>query len=243
MSSWPAYEFFLALALVLASAIFYLRDRNEETPLAKSAAGYIALLLGAWLSAFWGARVLGEIVDAHSQKRLSWHSFDILILDRASGTFVYYGALLALIYYLFLIARFRKISFEKIFSRAVPALLLGHALGRLGCWFRGCCHGDTCPYPWGVVREVSTLPIHPVQLYESAFLFGFFVWSLRRQKTDSRLSLAGIYLLAYPSFRFLVEFLRGDELRGFWGPLSTSQWVSLALFCGGVFLWKKSRRA
>ena len=49
-------------------------------------------------------------------------------------------------------------------------------------------------------------------------------------KKDDAFSVTSTYLLIYSVVRFLDEFLRGDALRGFWGPLSTSQWISLAIF-------------
>ena len=39
-----------------------------------------------------------------------------------------------------------------------------------------------------------------------------------------------VYMLIYPVVRFILEFLRGDEIRGFLFGLSTSQWISILLF-------------
>ena len=56
--------------------------------------------------------------------------------------------------------------------------------------------------------------------------------------------LLPVYLSLYGAFRFLLEFLRGDGARGFWGPLSTSQWVALATLAAAlpVLLWQQSKR-
>jgi prolipoprotein diacylglyceryltransferase len=49
------------------------------------------------------------------------------------------------------------------------------------------------------------------------------------------------YLLIYPLGRFSLEFLRGDQ-RMRWAGLSVAQWVSMALFAGGLVLWGVLRR-
>ena len=72
------------------------------------------------------------------------------------------------------------------------------------------------------------IPLHPSQLYESALgvvLFGSLLMLERRPRRPGTLiyAFAGLYSVG----RFLLEFLRGDIDRGFWGPFSTSQWLSL----------------
>ena len=75
--------------------------------------------------------------------------------------------------------------------------------------------------------------LHPVPLYESLFALALFLMCLlaMRLKYKTRDGAIGlIVLLLYAFFRFLVEFLRGDEDRGIWlFGFSTSQWVSLII--------------
>ncbi len=78
---------------------------------------------------------------------------------------------------------------------AAPALALGHAIGRLGCFAAGCCYGRPTTMPWGVVfsSRIAALwsgtplhvRLHPTQLYESAvefLLFGLLATMLHRQR-------------------------------------------------------------
>lgn len=70
----------------------------------------------------------------------------------------------------------------------------------------------------------------PVQIYESVGVFLLFLLLARLSRRGwlgDRLLL--LYLALYAPFRFLLEFLRGDAYRGFLGPLSLSQALSLAL--------------
>lgn len=126
----------------------------------------------------------------------------------------------------------------------VTALPLGHALGRVGCFLEGCCHGRPTGRPWGVAftsiassvpEELLGVPLHPTQLYEAAGELGLFVffgyWVLPRIRSGRlRHGTAFLgYTLGYSLMRFLIEFLRGDERGTLFLPgLSPSQWLSLA---------------
>src|SRR5262249_48957522 len=77
------------------------------------------------------------------------------------------------------------------------------------------------------------VPLHPVQLYESAVclaLFCMLVWLGRRRHADGDVILT--YTLLYAAARFLLGFFRGDAARGvlFRGALSTSQFIGIIMF-------------
>jgi len=90
------------------------------------------------------------------------------------------------------------------------------------------------------------VPLHPVQLYESAVclvLFGFLVWFGRRPHRDG--DVIATYTLLYAIARFGLEFFRGDADRGFvfGGLLSTSQFIAIPLAAIAiVILLTRSRR-
>jgi phosphatidylglycerol---prolipoprotein diacylglyceryl transferase len=128
-----------------------------------------------------------------------------------------------------------------------PSLALGVAIVRIGCFAASCDYGKATHVPWAVVftrPEAARLtgvrlgvPLHPSQLYESALgvvLFGCLLILERRPRRQgcSIFAFAALYSVG----RFFLEFLRGDVDRGFWGPFSTSQWLSLlALLVFGAF--------
>jgi phosphatidylglycerol:prolipoprotein diacylglycerol transferase len=112
-----------------------------------------------------------------------------------------------------------------------PGLALGHVTGRLGCWFNGCCYGRE-DHDYGVVFPSLNdgIPHLPTMLYEAAFLlllsaFLFFLW--HKKRFDGQVFWA--YVLLYASWRFCIEYLRGDAERGVLinAALSPSQWISL----------------
>ncbi len=178
------------------------------------------------------------------------------------GGLVYFGGFLGAWLALYLFARSHRIPFFELADLVVTSLPLAHAFGRVGCFMNGCCHGTVTRCPLGVAYPArsgvwrhqlmtgllqpeagQSMPVHPVQLYESAFnllLFGLLllVWRSRR-----RAGLVGVvYLLVYPVGRFSIEFLRGDH-RIRWAGLSVAQWVSIGLFIVGLVLWRVLRRS
>ncbi len=134
------------------------------------------------------------------------------------------------------------------FNLLIPAICLGHFFGRIGCFCGGCCHGGVTDSIFGVVfpegslaattypaADGRSLPVFPTQLFEAVFellLFGammVFYKKLRERFLET-------YCFGYGIFRFLAEFLRGDN-RGATGfALSPSQVMSIVLLLIGVLL-------
>lgn len=167
---------------------------------------------------------------------------------------VFYGGSLAALFFTIWYVRVRRISFWKLTDVLVPAVALGTSVTRLGCFSAGCDYGKPTTVPWGVIftnafaHQSTGVPLgvqlHPAQLYESATtlaIFGVLLWWFPRKKRDGDLFLA--YLGLYAVGRFFLEFLRGDEDRGFvfHHLLSTSQFIALLVLAGiaGVFIWRR----
>jgi phosphatidylglycerol:prolipoprotein diacylglycerol transferase len=122
-----------------------------------------------------------------------------------------------------------------------PGIALGHAIGRFGCLFAGCCYGRETSVPWAITfkdpfaaANVGTplnRPLHPTQLYEAgAELLILSVLLLTERKGRP---FAGrtfwLYMLLYAVSRFIIEFYRGDPRGTVFGVLSTSQFISVVL--------------
>ncbi len=131
-----------------------------------------------------------------------------------------------------------------------PAIALGQGIGRIGCFMAGDDYGRETNVPWAVsftdpeARSIGgaplNTPLHPVQLYESVFcfaLFGFLVWFAKRKKFDGQVILA--YALVYAVGRFVIEYFRGDQDRGFvlGSFFSTSQFIALLIAALAVGLY------
>ena len=196
------------------------------------------------LAAIVGAKVMLFIVEPGDF--FSWATL------QAGG--VFYGGLIAALALAWWYIRKTKLPPLRTADVFAPAIAVGHAIGRLGCFSAGCCWGVECHLPWAVtfhdpvandlVGVPLNTPLHPTQLYESAaefLIFGILYWRFRRQHRDG--AIISLYLMLYSTARFIVEFFRVHEQGNLWGgPLDTSQWLSVALFALGASYFAVKRR-
>ena len=180
------------------------------------------------------------------------------VLRVDQGGLMFYGGfiLAALVFVAWCRAhRERILPLTDLFAVVVP---LGHAFGRIGCFFYGCCYGRLAPasacavaFPRGSpawheqLREglisnsaAHALPVLPTQLFEAAavaLLFAALCALYCRFWKRAPGLLSGAYLVGYACIRFGIEILRGDP-RAAVGPFSISQTISLALFLIGTTL-------
>lgn len=198
------------------------------------------------LSAFAGAKLLFLIVSWNDVvtvfKTLPFLEAFNLVLK--SG-FVFYGGLIGGAVGLFTALKVQKKDFFKTVDIYAVVLPLGHAFGRVGCFFSGCCYGmpydGWLSFTYTEVLDPSTptgVPLLPVQLIEAAALFVLFavllIIYLKLPKHKSLCSL--IYASSYAVLRFVLEFFRYDAERGLFLGLSTSQWISIAIIVA-VIVW------
>lgn len=263
--SIPVYGYGAMLFIGFASATWVAAHRIRRL-------GYDGDI--AWDAAIWlfvagivGARLF-YVIQYREQFFLPGISVPQLLVRLISlpdGGIVFYGGLIGGAVACMLFCYRRRLNGLAMADIVITSLFIGMAFGRVGCLLYGCCYGDYCTLPWAItfppdsvpVRELvtrgflattasSSLPLHPTQIYSAlgAALLALLTYCYYpfRQKDGSVLLLGW---LTYPVHRFIVEFLRGDELGQFGTSLTISQWVSLGLLCaGGLFaLWHARRPA
>lgn len=199
--------------------------------------------LGFWLMAggIVGSR-LAYVVANWSYYRAA--PLEIVRIDQ--GGLIFYGGFLLACAALVLFARHHRVPVWHLADFAIPALAIGHALGRLGCFLNGCCYGrpagdHLCGIAYPPVCEPGKLfpgiPLFPVQLIESAALLAIWtalLYAYPRRKKDG--AVFALYLLLYPPVRFALEYLRGDD-RLSWFALDVAQVTSIALLLIGLALF------
>lgn len=168
------------------------------------------------------------------------------------GGYTFYGAVLASMLVVFLYSNGKKLNFLQFGDLATMSTVLGLFIGRLGCFFAGCCWGRPTDVPWAVsftnpeaFTSLKGVPLHPAQLYESfaaLVLYIYLAWRFRHRRYPGQVFFHG--LIFYAVARFIIEFFRGDDYRGFvfGGNLSYSQLVSLAILpfaAVGMFLYSR----
>ncbi len=166
----------------------------------------------------------------------------IPLMSVIRGGFVFYGGLGGGALGIFIYAKAFKMKVIDFFDMCAIVVPLGHAAGRVGCLFGGCCYGRPYDGPFSVTygSTEGTVPLNtpllPVQLIEAMCLLTLFVviLVLFLRRPGQRGLNTRVYLLGYSIIRFTLEFLRYDAERGGFLGLSTSQWISLVIFLGGI---------
>tara|TARA_R110002072_G_scaffold288917_1_gene455369 strand:- start:41825 stop:42514 length:690 start_codon:yes stop_codon:yes gene_type:complete len=144
------------------------------------------------------------------------------------GGFVFYGGLLFGLVYLFVFCKLLNLFSAKKLYLFIPGLTFGHAIGRVGCFLAGCCYGTICELPWAI--DLHDHLRHPVQLYEALSLgiLGFLILKMIKFKAEASF-IVRFYLISYSIIRFILEYFRGDKIRGVHDYGTTSQYISLII--------------
>ncbi len=232
------YDMLLCAGIVVCFLVFgYLADKHGIKRRIQS----FALICGC------AAVILGYCSAVLFQALYNIKSLGRFEISTDTGA-TFYGGLIGgvatflAIYFGIGVFKFKDMSHARAFfgiaDSASPAIVIAHALGRIGCLMAGCCHGELTDAWYGIEMygNYGFAKYVPTQLFEAIFLlllFGF----LMLKSIDGRGYCLSIYLSVYAVWRFLIEFLRGDY-RGdtVISALSPSQLIACILFIVGVGL-------
>lgn len=176
------------------------------------------------------------------------------------GGIVFQGGFIGALIVAWFFCKKKNFDFLKGLDIIAPAIALGHAMGRIGCFLNGCCFGGICstgpsvrfpkdslPYfhqarhhaqqltQNGMMPEYS-LPVHPTQIY--SFFANLAICAalvVVTKKVKAKGQLFALYLMLYGTWRLMVEFLRDDQTRHF--GLSLAQYIAIGQFAVGAALW------
>ncbi len=265
----------LSALFVLASAGLVIFAVNELAPIYVHSYG-VMLLIGLAAGVWWLTRsgrthgfnledwidfalviLLSGVVGARLLYVLlhlpEYSSAPMTILSVWQGGLAFHGGVAGATVAGYVFARARKISFPLLVDLSAPALALGYAFARIGCFLNGCCYGTESHLPWAVTFPSGTeasaggFPRHPTQLYASAASFIIFLILTKLQpRIKVRGNLFLSYLLLYSIYRFIVEFFRRGATANVFGPLSPlteAQTASIIIGLGAlVWILVRSRR-
>jgi phosphatidylglycerol:prolipoprotein diacylglycerol transferase len=217
-------------------------------------------VISAVLLGFAGMKILYWIVTPNVFRDAFANGFFQGILSLLMEGMVFYGGLIGGILGIFLTARKKKKNILEFTDLMAPCFCVAHAFGRIGCLLAGCCYGVAVgeQTQFGVLTYKGALAVKyldgtmrlPVPLMEAIFLLVLCEVLVLVYCTEKHLGrTTGVYLTSYAVWRFVIEMFRGDAERGKFGPLYTSQWISILILAAGVALlilakkmqWKKGK--
>ena len=223
----------IALAALVGLWILRRELRSGRLPDSALDAGIVGLLGG-----MLGAKLLWTVEHAGEA------SLSELLLSRGGMSWFggFAGGLLAAAW----IIHRKRLPFLAIVAAAAPALAVGHAIGRIGCFLVGDDYGTPSTLPWAVAfpqgLPPTTVRVHPTQVYEALPLTVVAWWLVRlRRNGYPDMFVTGAYLAATGTLRFAIEFIRVNER--VIGALSIAHIASLAAAVIGTALLLASNRA
>jgi len=239
------YGALMALAFLASSfvAIWVAGKSGEDREFVKD------IVLWSMITGLFGSRILYVIINAGDYYNACF-VFDqpnplhdnlpysaptcLEWLKLWNGGLVWYGGFIGASLFFLSFCYHKKRSFLATADLIIPAVALGHSIGRIGCFFAGCCWGGISSFPiavsfprgsmafaehvrenWISIKATSSLPVHPTQLYESAtnfIIFMVLLSVLKNRKFNGQVLLT--YFFLYAPARIIIEFLRGDRTRG-----------------------------
>lgn len=209
--------------------VIYLRIEKFEVPFET----FLKLFIASGIGGFLGSKLLFAITQI-PQLVMDFSLRNLLLLIPQSG-FVFYGGLFGVIYTIRICTTKNYRLRERIYQMIAPTIPLFHGFGRIGCMMAGCCYGRKLRKTV-LLFGFFELNRVPVQIIEAIYEFFLCVVVLGMEK-HREIDGLKLYLIAYSFFRFVIEFYRGDDVRGFFLGVSTAQWISL--FILGYYLGKR----
>ncbi len=209
-----------------------------------------AMSLALWLlvSGLVGSRLMFVALEPHQFAAAPWR-----VLAIWEGGLVFYGGLAGALIVGIILTRRWKLPVLTLMDCVAPGLALAQAVGRLGCFAAGCCHGLPWPGGWCAVtfNDPNTLAIrgvelHPAQLYTSAALLlitGLLLLLWRRRSFAGQIFFT--YGFLHGIARVIIETFRGDWRGEPLLGLTPTAWfaLGLAVFSAGALVYLRKRHA
>ena len=165
------------------------------------------------------------------------------------GGMSFHGGLIGVIVAMIWTSYSQKRNFWQTADFVAPLIPFGLGLGRIGNFINLELWGRETNVPWAMIfpNDPLLLPRHPSQLYE-AFLEGIVLFAILNifiKKPRPMGSVAGLFLIGYGVFRFIVEYVREPEVENFFGVITRGQALCLPMIIGGALImaWAYSRKS
>jgi phosphatidylglycerol---prolipoprotein diacylglyceryl transferase len=243
IGSFTIYSYgFLILLGIIAAYIYFVKNAKPYGLVPDDVSG---IFLWCIVGVFVGGKLFFFLENPDEYVKSPSKMF-----ENPGQGFVFYGSFLFTVPILIWQFRKKQLPVWDMFDIVGVSGALVHAIGKIGCFMAGCCHGKVCHNAMGVVfrdpkshAEPIGVPLYPVLIIFMAI--GIMLFLKRRKQFSGQLFL--VYGMVYAIGRFITEGYRGDEERGFLfgGIVSHSQFIAILVFaaCAVIYyLGLKNRR-
>lgn len=212
--------YFSYISILFSTLLIWVYKKTQAQNKSTQDALNISLLL--MIGGFFGARLLHVLWEERSY----YLAYPERIFQFWNGGFVFYGGVILATLLGWAYVKQKKLSFYEWADFFTSPLNLGYGLGRIACWYTGCCYGSLTNWTY--------LERYPTQL--ATVLWEILVFVLMSTKKFSHYlnAVTGrrflIYILFHTSFRFFIEFFRDDPRGDKILIFSISQIISVVIF-------------
>jgi len=204
-----SYIIFAVLGFAAAFAVAYFRRKKYNY----SPRDIVAMLLMGGAGLVVGAQFLFFLTMV--PEIIGNFSWELLTYKISHLGFVFYGGLIGAMAGLAILAKLIKRNATEMLNFVVPCFAAFHAIGRVGCFLDGCCHGVEWEHGFECNADFLCFPIQLVEAAGIAVIFVILMLIDRyNDKTGRGIPMLPTYFLLYGVLRFVDEFWRGDILRG-----------------------------
>jgi phosphatidylglycerol:prolipoprotein diacylglycerol transferase len=232
----PTY--FLILSIVFSFIVFALVKRAKTLALNPNKA--LDLYLYVLFGSFIGARLFYIFYQEFSY----FIENPLEIFSFWKGGFVFYGGFIGGTLAIVLYTRIKGESLRLWLNFCAPLLALGYGLGRLACFFNGCCYGEVTDVFWSVYMHEAQR--HPTQIYAVLWELSLFSFLLIYEKIkgfNNKPDLFSCWLVGHGFGRLLMEHYRADDRGELLFGFSISTLISLVLILVGLaFAFKRTSK-
>src|SRR5574344_451843 len=225
---FETYPILLSLGVVMAFVYLeiYFRKKGENRRLLIDIEinGLIAVIVGVFSAILW--QNLYDYLDNPANYAWSW-------------SMTFYGGLIGGVFS-FLVGYFAFL--RKKYGPFLPRLLIiapasiavAHGFGRIGCFCAGCCYGEESNSPFALQFPHLPNKVLPTNLWEALFLIALSLVLLTLALKKNTPMTLPVYLISYGTWRFIIEFFRGDYRGSFVPGITPSQFWSILLVLLGI---------
>lgn len=234
---------FLAIAFFTAFLILINLSKRKRLKM--------QFLVNHSLAIFFGGLILSRII--HVIYNFNFYFYEINLNSFLGIFYIWdkglslWGAIFGVAIVIAYFAFKEKEDFKTWLDVLSVSVLGGLSVGNIGAFLDGSNYGSETSLPWGVIIENSiyAVPIHPTQIYAAIYtaLLAIILYKLSMHKIgkDSG-NIALIAVASYSLFRFLEDFLRGDESIIILGLRDTQIYALLAIIISGILFYVKFKK-